>query len=201
MLARSDLPKENRDPITHIRESVIELIQLSNLLMNAIRVEKELYTYTYTNFSLNELIDDVLASFQSVITNKNIKLTVQSSPDMPLVHGDRERLSSALHVFVENAVNYTPMGGSIDIKIKNFIDALYVEITDSGIGISSDEKMRLYKKFYRSERARKIDPDGVGVGLSIAKNIIERHRGTVGVSSKGIGRGSTFWFTLPLSVK
>jgi len=201
MLARADLPKETRGYASHIRESVMELIHLSNLLMNAVHVEKELYTYTHTNFSLKELVENVLVLFQTIIANKNIKLTVESPSNLPLVRGDRERLSSALHVFVENAVNYTPHGGNIDIKMKGYVDAIYLEITDSGIGISPDEKMHLFNKFYRSERAQKIDTGGVGVGLSIAKNIIERHRGTVGVSSKGTEKGSTFWFTLPISVK
>ncbi len=200
LLARTDLPTETRTAVVHIRDSAMELIQLSTLLMDAVRIEKEHYAYTYTVMSLGELVKDVLASFTTAIADKHINLTVDIPPELPLVRADRDRLASAIHVFIENAISYTPNGGSIRVVLTGYTDAVRFEVTDSGIGVGPDERARLFVRFYRSDRARRADTEGVGIGLSIAKNIIERHRGTVGASSKGVGKGSTFWFTLPVRV-
>lgn len=200
LLARADLPAETRETAVHIRDSTMDLIQLSTLLMDAVRIEKEHYAYTYTIVSLRGLVEDVLASFKIAISDKRISLTIDASPDLPPIRVDRDRLSSVVHVLIENAINYTPVDGTIRITFTGYTDAVRFEIKDSGIGIGPDEKARLFVKFYRSDRARRADTEGVGIGLSIAKNIIERHRGTLGATSEGIGKGSTFWFTLPVRV-
>ena len=199
LLQRTDLPPEATDFIKRIKESDLELIQLSNLLMDAARMDREQYTYVQSLISLQPIVEEVLESYGSVAVEKHITLRlVPPTSIIPAIRGDSERLASAMGVLVENAIAYTPSGGTIEVQLSSAPDAVRFEIRDSGIGVSPEEQKHIFKKFYRTERARHADTEGIGLGLNMAKSIIERHRGSIGVESTGVGKGSTFWFTLPV---
>ena len=201
LLSDTTLTPPVRTLVEQLRDANTELIELANLLVDAARMEKEQYAYAYTDLSLTAVAHEVLAPFTHAMQIKRIALTTDLPDALPPVRADKERLASAIHVFIENAVAYTPEGGTIRVAVANLEDALKFSVTDSGIGIAPDDRARIFKKFYRSLAAHHADTEGVGLGLSMAKNIIERQRGTVGFESAGVGQGSTFWFTLPISTK
>ena len=114
--------------------------------------------------------------------------------------GDPGRLASVGDVMIENAVIYNRSGGSVRIALtKDGRNGLRFEVADTGIGVVDDDKSRIFGSFYRTDAAKRADTEGVGIGLSIAKNIIEKHGGKIGVTSSGDNKGSTFWFTLPVN--
>ncbi|MDE1966409.1 MAG: HAMP domain-containing histidine kinase [Patescibacteria group bacterium] len=201
LLPRTDIPPDALELLRRIKESDLELIQLSNLLMDAARMDKENYVYEKSEVALVPLVESVLDTYQSAIADKHIALTFTPPPTLPEIRGDKERLASAVSVLVENAVAYTPPGGSIRVTLAFSLDEVRFAITDSGIGVAESERRHIFKKFYRTDRARRADTEGVGLGLHMAENIIKRHRGSIGVESPGIGQGSTFWFTLPVPAK
>lgn len=192
------LAPESKAGIQQITDSSIELIRLSNLLIDAVKMERGSYQYTWRNLSLEELARKTLTSFSTSAQAKHIEMTLQADRKIPFVRADEERLASAIHVLVENALSYTPANGTITISITDDHDTVKFAVTDTGIGVEKADLSRLFSRFYRGERARRADTEGVGLGLSMAKTIIQRHRGTIGVDSPGIGKGSTFWFTLPV---
>ena len=190
---QTDLSPQEHMGIMQINESALELIHLSNLLINS--SQQENYRYTYENISLTELVDKVLTSFKNYIASKNINLLVETEPNLPLIYVDKEMLDSAVHVLVENAITYTKEGGTIKVKFSKEKDTVKFSITDSGIGISDKDQSRIFSRFYRGSLARHADTEGVGLGLSMAKNIVEHQGGSIGFNSAGEGKGSTFWFT------
>jgi signal transduction histidine kinase len=197
LLTRVDLPPDVIDRIQQMKEADLALIQLSNLLMDAARMDREDYTYAKSSLSLLPIVEEVLATYRGAAAEKHLTLSFTPPASVPDVRGDKERLASAVSVLVENAIAYTPPSGSIAIMLLGAPDQVRFQITDTGIGVTDQERHHIFKKFYRTDRARHADTEGVGLGLHMAKNIIERHRGTIGVESPGVGQGSTFWFTLP----
>ena len=119
-------------------------------------------------------------------------------PSTPVrVQADRNRLAQVIMNLLENARKYTPEGGSVRIRLSKEQREALIQIQDTGIGIPDSELPHIWRRFYRVEKSRSRDYGGAGLGLSIAKRIIELHDGTITVNSKE-GIGTTFLIRLPL---
>jgi two-component system sensor histidine kinase SaeS len=117
---------------------------------------------------------------------------------MPLVGGDATRLASIMDVMLENACIYSNAGGTVEVLLQEKNKNIVFSVSDSGIGIKSEDQKHIFTRFFRTYAAKVADTEGMGLGLAMAKSIIERHRGEIGVRSAGDGKGSTFWFSIPL---
>ena len=151
----------------------------------------------------SDTITKVIAEFEENARKKNIALVFKN--DVPAgvsVRGDAEKLYEVAVNLIDNAIKYSPEG-SVDIKLvsteKGGAKSLLFSVADKGIGIGKEDISKLFIKFARSEEARKIRPDGMGIGLYFVKKIVEDHKGKVWVESAGVGYGSTFFVELPLS--
>jgi signal transduction histidine kinase len=107
-------------------------------------------------------------------------------------------LVSALEVLVENAINYTPKGGQVQVTVHEERGRAVVAVRDTGIGITRDDQNRIFSKFFRSDAAKLADTEGVGLGLAITKSVIEKHRGRIWVESEGRDKGSSFFAAFPI---
>ncbi|HEU4741768.1 MAG TPA: ATP-binding protein, partial [Meiothermus sp.] len=119
------------------------------------------------------------------------------------LEGDPDRLKELLLILLDNALKYTPPGGTIRLELKQTERHAELRVSDTGIGIAPEDLPHVFERFYRADRARvRIhdpgDPGGTGLGLSIAKQIVEAHQGKIGLESQ-LGRGTTVWVLLPLS--
>ena len=112
------------------------------------------------------------------------------------VRADREALRQLAGNLVDNAIKYTPEGGSVTVQVSLAQERILLEVIDTGIGLSPEDQARVFERFYRVDRARSRDVGGTGLGLAIVKNTARHLRGEVGVRSQ-LGRGSTFWVSLP----
>ena len=106
-------------------------------------------------------------------------------------------LQQALINLVDNAIKYTRSNGTVAVNLRQTDDTIYVEVTDTGIGIAPLDMPRLFERFYRSGRREAFEQRGTGLGLAIVKTIVERHHGKVSVKSN-LGKGSTFTLEFPL---
>lgn len=114
-----------------------------------------------------------------------------------MIAGDQNRLTQVLRNLVGNAVKYTPDGGQIHIRIKSEDQRAFVSIQDEGIGIPADALENVFQRFYRAPNTSEYAISGFGIGLYVVKEIVTRHKGTIGViSTEGVG--TTFTFSLPL---
>lgn len=164
-------------------------------------------------FDLSQLLSDVGARVAAHAERRGIVLTVQPTPlDYPVpVEADRSQIDQVVFNLVDNAIKYTPRGGRVvaDVEISENgigVKEAVLTVTDTGIGILSQDLPRIFERFWRADRARRFQNNegnvsgagGTGLGLSIVKHIVEAHGGTVSVESE-LGQGTRFYVTLPLS--
>lgn len=148
----------------------------------------------YKPFKLNELIREVVLNIGSKTGHR---ISVDLPATLPLVAAHEERIRQVLVNLIENAQKYTPNSGEITITAQPEENYINVRVSDTGPGIPLSEQERIFERFYRIDKARSRAQGGTGLGLSIVKHIVEGYGGRVWVESK-IGRGATFFFTLPV---
>jgi signal transduction histidine kinase len=127
-----------------------------------------------------------------------ITFELRIPPDLPAVHADYERIREVLENLVSNAVKYSPDGGTIRIAARSDGDKAIISVSDQGIGISNEEQQKLFRRFYRVDNRLRRSTQGAGLGLFLARAVVEGHGGRIWVESQP-GRGSRFSFTLPLA--
>lgn len=199
LLVRAERDKELKEGLLRIDVANNRLIELTNILMEAAHTEDTAYGYKKDPIDLAVAIKNSIGRFDSQIKEKNLSVVVEVQPDAKHPIGDSGRLASVVDVLVENAVIYNKNGGSVRVALSNDGSSrVKLSVSDTGIGVKPEDEERIFASFYRSEEAKRMDTEGVGIGLSVARNIVEKHGGRLSVTSAGEGKGSTFWFTLPV---
>jgi signal transduction histidine kinase len=145
---------------------------------------------------LADVVSDVYeeARSRAMVFNLDLKTEINTQQ---AIQADPALIKRAISNLLDNAMKYTPAGGSIVVGVDERADSVIVRVTDTGLGIAPADQGRLFEKFYRVKRRDTLDIKGSGLGLAIVKSIVERHGGRVGVESR-LGRGSTFYMELPL---
>ncbi|MGD9098944.1 MAG: ATP-binding protein [Anaerolineae bacterium] len=170
---------------------VDEILDVSQLLAGNLGMRFDLMT-------IESVVQDVAEKSAGRFKEKGIQFSVQVSSPIPRMMGDGQRLRWALSNLVDNAYKYTREEGKVTLALSASENSVTVQVKDTGVGIAKEDQPHLFTRFYRVSRLeRTIDVRGVGVGLYIAKEIVEGHGGEIWVESE-LGQGSTFTFNLPL---
>lgn len=186
------------DTYQQIYQEADRLQRLVNDLQELSRVEAGAFKLECRPLVISELIQRSTAHLRPQFEEKSVTLTLNLPPNLPPVLADKDRLSQVLLNLVGNALQYTPAGETVSISAGVENQALLVAISDTGIGIPAEHLPHLFNRFYRVDKSRSRAGGGSGIGLTIAKHLIEAHGGHIWVSSAGAGQGSTFSFSLPL---
>jgi len=174
------------------------MISLINDLLNVTRIEEGRYVYNLTPTDIIGTIQSVINSHQEEIKGKKLKVIFNKPKSKTFkVRVDAEKIRMVIDNIIDNAIKYSLLNGEILISLKYYKDKLKFSVKDNGIGIPQFQKERVFTKFFRGINAVKRETDGTGLGLFIAKNIIEAHKGSIWFESEE-GKGTTFYFTLPL---
>ena len=187
---------ESREIIEHIQHSSNRLIELTNILFETTEEQSQDYAYSKETVGLLAVTREALERLAPTVEKKRLTVNLHSDQEVN-VSADRRRIASVIEVMLENAVAYTPEGGLVQIIAYVKRGRAYYSVRDQGIGVSADDQKRIFFRFYRTDAAKRLDTEGVGLGLAMAKNIVEKHHGKMGVESLGEGKGSTFWFWVP----
>lgn len=147
-------------------------------------------------FPLDEVVRCAVATVQNRAEGKGIHLTCELKGSAPRVSADRTAIEETIVNLLLNAIKYTPEGGTISVETRTEGDSAVVGISDTGIGVPQAELARIFDEFYRASNARQVERDGTGLGLSLAKQVVELHEGSISVLSTG-GLGTTFRVVLP----
>jgi len=179
------------------------IYQDSNRLANIIddllglaRIESGRAQPVCSALEVEPVLRKILSLLERQFAEKSLRLTLSLARGLPRVMADDTMFSQVLLNLLDNAVKYTPQGGSIEVKAELRDGFVRFDIVDTGVGIPEKDIARIFERFYRVDRARSRDMGGTGLGLSIVKHIVQALGGQVWVAS-ALGRGSTFSFTLP----
>jgi signal transduction histidine kinase len=146
---------------------------------------------------LDELFTELNQDYRRQAGEKQIVLTFDLPPKLPVLNADRDKLLLALHNLIGNALKYTPQGGSVTVRVSaDDAGGVRVDVSDTGIGISEEDQARVFERFYRAKDKRIAHVTGTGIGLTLARDVIRLHGGDIGVESE-LNKGSTFTLTLP----
>ena len=175
------------------------LQRLVQSLQELSRVEARAFDLKLEPLELGEAIADAVANLSLQFEEKGVALSSQCTPGQIRVLADKDRLQQVLLNLLGNALQYTPEGGHVEICAARQGDEAVVTIADSGIGIAPEHLPHLFDRFYRVDRSRSRASGGSGIGLTIAKHLVEAQGGHIWAESAGPGQGSRFSFTLPLA--
>ena len=179
-------------------ESNERMILLVNNLLNTDRIESGRTELNLARMDLRDLITNVLYYIYPQANSKEIDVNISAEEERTPVEVDPGKMREVFQNILENAVKYTEKGGRIDIDIYHEKENAVVSVSDTGIGIPEDFKDKIFTKFYRGDNAVKMKTEGSGLGLFVAKEIIERHGGRLTFESEE-GVGSTFYVSIPVT--
>jgi two-component system phosphate regulon sensor histidine kinase PhoR len=178
----------------NLEASARQLDRMVSDLLDLSRLERE--DPELDSVRLDLLVSEEVGRFQEQAGNAGVGLTVDA--ERALVMGNWRDLSMAVRNLLDNAVRYTPGGGSVEVEVGADADGVFIEITDTGSGIPTRDLDRVFERFYRVDAARSRRTGGTGLGLAIAKHVVESHGGTISARSQ-LDVGSTFTIRLPVA--
>ena len=191
--------EERAKAVEQIQFASMRLFELTNVVIDASQTTNDLYLYHFTNVKVEDLIKEIDGTHKDQTQHKKLNVHIDIGPDVPQIKADKTRLQFALQILYENALIYTPVDGKVEIKVRQIGGEVIISIRDTGIGITEEDLPHVFSKFYRSQNARHADTEGMGIGLFMAKNIIEKHNGRIWAESYGENLGSVFSVALPIN--
>ena len=196
--------RERVGPLNERQQRYLEVAQrngrrlkvLIDELLDVSRIESGSLELNPVDLDVQQEMEEVVESLQDRIKEKRQRLALDITPNLPRLTADKLRFSQVMTNLLSNASKYSPDGSAIGVTATQEGGLMRIDVSDSGIGISSDNQSRLFSKFFRADNSSTHKVSGTGLGLFITKSVIEAHGGRIWVNSEE-GKGSTFSFTLP----
>lgn len=202
-LIAGDCGEVNSAQKEYLNDALINVKEMSNTINDLIdisRIEEGDYKLNLKPVSLEEIIFHVLSDFFHWARASNCKLIFKKQKKLPQVWTDPQRITYVIENIVSNAIKYNFDHGIIELSValKQTGKEILFSCKDNGIGIPEEDYKKVFTKFYRSEKALEIDPSGSGLGLYVNKAIIELSGGKIWFTRNKNGKGTTFYFSLPI---
>ncbi len=190
-------PEQYRRVLASVLEEVERLSKLADSLLLLSREDAKIVQTPKEWIRLDAVVQEVAGHMEAVAGASGIRMRVHELPAVT-VQGDPDGLRQVFFNLLDNAVKYTPQGGTVAVRGLVEDNQIVIEVSDTGVGIPTESLSRVFDRFYRVDKSRSRELGGTGLGLSISKAIIERHHGRIEVQS-AVGQGSTFRVVLPLA--
>jgi len=188
---------ETFDQIHHEADRLSRLV---DDLQELSRVEAKAYPLDFRSLTVPNLVQTTIKRLSPQATAKRISLRSSLPADLPHILADEDRITQVLVNLVANAIQYTPEDGDVTISAARHENEIYISVKDTGVGIPPEHLANLFTRFYRVDKSRSRNAGGgSGIGLTIARHLVEAHGGRIWVESTGEGQGSTFSFSLKTS--
>lgn len=174
---------------------IADLTDLAMIEAGKLKMEKAV-------FDSAEIARDIIPAISINAQKRGVEFVVSELTEGVLINGDKFRLSQVLMNLLNNAIKFTPVGRRVELTMRREARGIAAFVKDSGIGIHPSETKKIFEKFYQAkfQKDEKLRKQGWGLGLSIATEIIRAHKGEIGATSPGLGKGSTFFFRVPYGV-
>jgi len=194
-----ELKPDQREYLEQIDVSNERMIQLVEDLLDVSRIETgRKFTIEKKDFDIKPVLDDLLKEMASLSLQKQVSLKLDTAfPGAIHANADQEKIREVFKNLISNAVKYTSQGGHVSVGFSRTDDEMQFSVKDDGIGIPKDQQKKIFEKFFRASNVGRVEAEGTGLGLYIAKAIIEGHGGRIWFESEE-GKGTRFFFSLPL---
>lgn len=198
----SKLNSKERSYIQHIYDAGNHLLRLINDLLAQSKIEFGRTALDLVSIDLKELLDETFSMIRELALSKSIglKLEIEEKLQNKAIVADEVRLKQIIMNLLSNAIKFTSSGGRVLLKAKCRGQELVISVGDSGIGIRSEDKERIFDKFTQVHSSRLPGLSGTGLGLALCRSLVELHGGSIWVESQGINEGAVFTFTIPDAV-
>jgi signal transduction histidine kinase len=193
-----NLPDKAVEVLDLIQKDGKHLLGLINDVLDISKIDAGQLKLTLDDYSLQGIVDTVVASTGSLARAKALEIKTDIAPDLPVGHGDGRRLTQVLLNIVGNAIKFTD-AGSIEIRAKAVNGHFNIAVKDTGPGIPPEDQGRIFEEFQQVDNSSTRQKGGTGLGLSISRRLVEVHGGQIGLEST-LGVGSTFNIVLPVRV-
>jgi two-component system phosphate regulon sensor histidine kinase PhoR len=184
-----------RNFLTSVDSEVDRMTQIVAELTELSRIESGKAELKLERVNLNILAREAIAQLNPFATRRGVTVSLEPAPKLPPVTADKERVRQVITNLLHNALKFTPPKGKVTVATGLKGDSATLSISDTGIGISGEDLPHVFERFYKADKAR--SGGGTGMGLAIAKHIVQAHGGTIRAQSEP-GKGSTFSFSLPV---
>jgi histidine kinase len=192
------LPAE-AETFQHVYREADRMQHLVADLQELSRVEAGAYSLNRRPVQVHQLVNALVARLDRQFSEKDVTLETELPADLPPVLADEDRIGQVLLNLAGNALQYTPAGGRVRVTAQRHGSEVHIAVGDTGIGIPPEHLPHVFTRFYRVDKSRSRAGGGSGIGLTIAKHLVEAHGGRIWATSPGPGQGSTFTFTLPIA--
>ncbi len=194
-----EVPARIREILERVQQSGHHLLGLINAVLDLSRIEAGRLTLSFADYAMQEVVQTVCLSVESLAAEKQLALQISVPPDLPPGKGDEQRITQVLVNLVGNAIKFTE-AGEVGIHVTAAEQTFTIAVSDTGPGIAAEDQQKIFEEFQQADTSTTRQQGGTGLGLTISKRIIEMHGGRLWVESR-LGKGSTFWFTLPMRVE
>lgn len=192
------LSKEAQEAIQTIVQQTIHLTDLVNQLIMFQQVKQEMVEVE--TIALGPWLREVTSAWTPTLQEKGMRLHLEMDKQLGNTTGNSKYLTQVMNNLLDNACKFSPHGGTVTVRARRNGRQVIISVSDQGIGVSPDKLPRLFERFYQVEGGISRRFGGMGLGLSLAKEIVERHGGRIWAESEGEGKGLTVTFTLPLTM-
>ena len=201
MLSDGDMGKLSPTQTKAVQEafgSSQRMVFLIADFLNVSRIKTGKFVIEPSKIDLSVVVGEELSQLKEMFESKNLKLSYEPPHDLPQVMLDDNKMRQVMMNMIDNAIYYTPVGGSINVQLYKTDTELIFKVVDNGIGVSKAEQHKLFTKFFRASNAKKARPDGTGLGLFMAQKIVAEQGGAI-IFESTENKGSTFGFRFPLA--
>lgn len=193
-----ELTLKQKDFMNKSYEVNERMITLVNDLLNVTKIEEGKYLYNQKPVQINSIVTELIQWYAGEAKRRGVELIFENTSALLLyAMADGEKLRVAIQNIIDNALQYTKQGGSVRVLLKHDTKNAEIVVQDTGIGIPEKEQERVFQRFFRAENAKRTETQGTGLGLYLAKNIIEAHGGEIRFHTKE-NQGTIFTLTIPL---
>lgn len=193
-----ELDEKQSEKLAVIRSQTDHMIRLVEDMLDTLRLESRKFKVQKYPLKLEKIAKSAVEELNKLAGLKEHTLSLKMNGKLPEIEGDEQRIKQVFNNLLTNAVKYTPNKGRIEVEMQEEKKCILVSISDTGIGIPEEEHEKIFGKFYTAGgKSLMRESERMGLGLTIAKGIVEAHGGMIWVESEGEGKGSTFYFTLP----
>lgn len=198
-LEQGELTPDQKELVKNAADKSKELIGIVGTLLDISAIESGKYKYQFAQMDVLELLAEVARDFMQLAKDRNIVLTYAPGEPLPAIRADRERIKWILTNLVENAIRYTPSGGTVELASGRAHERILVTVRDTGIGIDTKDRGNIFERFYRAQNAVSKESQGNGLGLYIARTIATDHGGDLDFAANDHGPGTIFTLSLPVA--